>query len=59
MHVCPSCGGQLELCDLRDGDQAYFCHSCQKGHRASNPPLDAFRPLKAAPDAPEPEREAS
>lgn len=50
----------MELCDLRDGDQGYFCHVCQKGHRASNPPLAALRPLKAGPDASqEEEREAS
>lgn len=46
MHVCPHCGEALALRDLRDGDQAYWCERCQKGHRASDPPPQAFLPLK-------------
>ncbi|WP_261664605.1 hypothetical protein [Deinococcus sp. Marseille-Q6407] len=42
-YVCPDCGQPLELCDLRDGDQAYWCHSCGRGHRAGQPPLEALR----------------
>ncbi|GGR25988.1 hypothetical protein [Deinococcus ruber] len=48
VHVCPHCGRSMELCDTRDGDQAYFCHVCQKGHRAGSPPLLAFRPEEAS-----------
>ncbi len=38
----------MELFDTRDGDQAYFCHTCQKGHRAGSPPLLALRPERAS-----------
>lgn len=48
VHVCPECGCPLELCDTRDGDQAYWCHRCQKGHRAGSPPLLAIRPERAS-----------
>ncbi len=47
-HVCPVCGGALALYDTRDGDQAYWCHACQKGHRAGSPPLEALRPEQAS-----------
>ena len=47
LHVCPGCGQGLELYDTRDGDQAYWCHACGKGHRAGNPPLEALRPERA------------
>ena len=42
-HVCPGCGGPLTLHDLRDGDQAYWCHACSQGHRAGQTPLAALR----------------
>ncbi len=45
MHVCPHCAAPLTLHDLRDGDQGYWCHPCGRGHRASNPPLNAMRRL--------------
>jgi uncharacterized protein YbaR (Trm112 family) len=48
MHVCPGCGHPLELYDTRDGDQAYWCHACQKGHRAGSPPLESLRPEQAS-----------
>ncbi|WP_092264536.1 hypothetical protein [Deinococcus reticulitermitis] len=45
VHVCPGCGEALSLHDLRDGDQAYWCAHCGRGHRASSPPPGALRPL--------------
>ena len=48
IHVCPGCGHPLELYDTRDGDQAYWCHTCQKGHRAGSPPLESLRPEQAS-----------
>ena len=48
VHVCPLCGGGMELFDTRDGDQAYFCHACQWGHRAGSPPPLALRPEQAS-----------
>lgn len=48
VHVCPHCGDTLALCELRDGDQAYWCHRCERGHRAGDPPLEALRPLPKA-----------
>jgi len=48
MHVCPGCGQSLELYDTRDGDQAYWCHACGKGHRAGSPPLAALQPERAS-----------
>ena len=48
LHVCPGCGRRLELFDTRDGDQAYWCHACGKGHRAGSPPLEALRPEQAS-----------
>lgn len=47
-HVCPKCGQPLTLHDLRDGDQAYWCHACNVGHRASDPPARAFKLLPQA-----------
>jgi hypothetical protein len=44
-HVCPVCAQQLDLYDTRDGDQAYWCARCGRGHRAGSPPLAALRPL--------------
>ncbi|MFC6618311.1 hypothetical protein [Deinococcus radiophilus] len=43
LYVCPDCGSRMELHDLRDGDQAYWCHPCAQGHRAGEPPLEALR----------------
>ncbi len=48
MHVCPDCALPMTLHDLRDGDQAYWCHACGKGHRAGDPPIEALRPLPQA-----------
>ncbi len=48
MHVCPLCGQPLSLHDTRDGDQAYWCVPCGKGHRAGELPLGALRPLPHA-----------
>lgn len=45
VHVCPHCAQPLILHDLRDGDQAYWCHPCNLGHRASDPPLGALKRL--------------
>jgi transposase-like protein len=36
--ACPSCAARMELVDLRDGDQAYWCHTCQRGWRAGHLP---------------------
>ncbi|MFC4638645.1 hypothetical protein [Deinococcus hohokamensis] len=47
-HACPECGQALSLYDLRDGDQAYWCEACGKGHRAGDPPPGALRPLPNA-----------
>ncbi|MFC6591891.1 hypothetical protein ACFP81_07655 [Deinococcus lacus] len=50
-HVCPYCNqpfGDGDLHDLRDGDQAYWCAECQKGHRAGDPPLEALQPAGSA-----------
>lgn len=47
-HVCPGCGEPMTLHDLRDGDQAYWCHGCGRGHRAGELPAGALRPLAEA-----------
>lgn len=47
-YVCPTCGAPLELHDLRDGDQAYWCHACDRGHRAGDLPAGALRPVPQA-----------
>ncbi|MFC4426376.1 hypothetical protein [Deinococcus navajonensis] len=47
-HACPHCGQDLTLYDLRDGDQAYWCEGCDKGHRAGDPPPGALQPLPNA-----------
>ncbi len=31
------------LKDLRDGDQAYWCHTCERGWRAGHLPPEARR----------------
>ncbi|PYE48706.1 hypothetical protein DES52_12740 [Deinococcus yavapaiensis KR-236] len=48
VHACPQCGAALDLCELRDGDQAYWCHRCERGHRAGDPPLEYLRPLPSS-----------
>ncbi|ADV68639.1 hypothetical protein [Deinococcus maricopensis] len=48
VHVCPTCTAPMPLYDTRDGDQAYWCHTCDRGHRASDPPPEALRPLQNA-----------
>jgi hypothetical protein len=47
--VCPQCDGKLDLCTLRDGDQAYWCHPCERGWRIGNLPDAAHRHKDAAP----------
>ncbi|WP_081851655.1 hypothetical protein [Deinococcus sp. RL] len=47
-HVCPFCGRELDLYDLRDGDQGYWCVPCARGHRAGDLPPGALRPLPEA-----------
>jgi DNA-directed RNA polymerase subunit RPC12/RpoP len=47
-YVCPHCGATMTLHDLRDGDQAYWCHACDRGHRAGDPPAEALRPIPEA-----------
>ena len=44
-YRCPDCSSRLELHDLKDGDQGYWCHHCATGHRAGQPPLAAIQPL--------------
>jgi uncharacterized protein YbaR (Trm112 family) len=41
--ACPICSGALMLKDLRDGDQAYWCHTCERGWRAGHLPPEARR----------------
>ncbi|PNY81578.1 hypothetical protein [Deinococcus koreensis] len=48
VHVCPTCAQPMTLHDLRDGDQAYWCHACNRGHRAGDPPEGALRALPQA-----------
>ena len=40
---CPICTAALMLKDTRDGDQAYWCHSCNRGWRAGHLPPEARR----------------
>ncbi|AFZ66619.1 hypothetical protein [Deinococcus peraridilitoris] len=47
-HVCPHCGDLLQLHEMRDGDQAYWCQRCERGHRAGDLPVQALRPLQTA-----------
>lgn len=42
-YVCPGCSQVMTLHDLRDGDQAYWCHACGQGHRTGELPLEALR----------------
>ncbi len=47
LHLgCPVCAGKLMLKDTRDGDQAYWCHTCNRGWRAGHLPPEA-RQVKA------------
>ncbi len=46
--ACPDCGGRLDLTYLRDGDQAYWCHTCERGWRAGNLPDNARQSKDAA-----------
>jgi uncharacterized protein YbaR (Trm112 family) len=39
--VCPHCRKRLALVDLKDGDQAYWCHGCELGWRAGSLPDNA------------------
>ncbi|THF84942.1 hypothetical protein E7T09_17980 [Deinococcus sp. KSM4-11] len=48
VHVCPGCAQPMTLHDLRDGDQAYWCHSCNRGHRAGDPPEGALKVQQAS-----------
>ncbi len=40
---CPVCTGALMLKDIWDGDQAYWCHTCNRGWRAGHLPPEARR----------------
>ncbi len=40
---CPICMAALMLKDTRDGDQAYWCHACNRGWRAGHLPPEARR----------------
>lgn len=40
---CPVCERTLMLKDIRDGDQAYWCHTCERGWRAGHLPPEARR----------------
>jgi uncharacterized protein YbaR (Trm112 family) len=40
---CPVCERTLMLKDTRDGDQAYWCHTCERGWRAGHLPPEARR----------------
>jgi hypothetical protein len=40
---CPTCEAALMLKDIKDGDQAYWCHSCNRGWRAGHLPPEARR----------------
>jgi hypothetical protein len=38
---CPQCQRRMELVALRDGEQAYWCHTCQRGWRAGHLPPES------------------
>lgn len=48
VHVCPGCALPMTLHDLRDGDQAYWCFACNRGHRAGDPPQGALKEQRAS-----------
>ncbi|WP_293914855.1 hypothetical protein [Deinococcus sp.] len=44
--VCPGCGGEVRLHDLRGGDQGYWCERCQTGQRIGELTSEALRPVE-------------
>jgi hypothetical protein len=44
---CPLCNKPFMLKDTKDGDQAYWCHSCERGWRAGHLPPEARVARKA------------
>jgi uncharacterized protein YbaR (Trm112 family) len=40
---CPVCNKPFMLKDTKDGDQAYWCHTCERGWRAGHLPPEARR----------------
>jgi uncharacterized Zn finger protein (UPF0148 family) len=38
---CPVCNNPFMLKDTKDGDQAYWCHTCERGWRAGHLPPEA------------------
>jgi uncharacterized protein YbaR (Trm112 family) len=40
---CPVCNNPFMLKDTKDGDQAYWCHTCERGWRAGHLPPEARR----------------
>jgi uncharacterized protein YbaR (Trm112 family) len=40
---CPVCNKAFMLKDTKDGDQAYWCHTCERGWRAGHLPPEARR----------------
>lgn len=40
---CPVCNKSFMLKDTKDGDQAYWCHTCERGWRAGHLPPEARR----------------
>lgn len=49
--VCPGCGGEVALYDLRGGDQGYWCERCQTGQRIGTLTPEALRPVGDDQDA--------
>jgi uncharacterized protein YbaR (Trm112 family) len=41
--ACPVCSKPFMLKDTKDGDQAYWCHTCERGWRAGHLPPEARR----------------
>jgi hypothetical protein len=39
---CPACARDLVLVDLKDGDQGYWCMSCERGWRIGHLPAEAL-----------------
>jgi uncharacterized protein YbaR (Trm112 family) len=40
---CPVCNNTFMLKDTKDGDQAYWCHTCERGWRIGHLPPEARR----------------
>ncbi len=40
--MCPNCGTDLSLTELKDGDQAQWCVRCQSGWRSGSLPIVAY-----------------